>query len=261
VRLGDGAGPWFRELVELCGGGEWDIGVHLTLTSEWPGVRWAPVSTLSRASGLIDDDGYFPRDVATLRRQVVPEAAEAEMRAQIERAIAAGLRPTHVDAHMAAAMLPGLLEIQVRLAREYGLFPVLPRSITWAPDLDAYRAALAELDADGAPVVDHCRGTQPVAPVGDGARSSASCRPASPISPCTRPRPASSPPSRRFTRSGVSPSIARCDAASWPISAPSSASPCWARARCRSDGGRQACLAKAPDVPLRSIGRPFARIV
>src|SRR4051794_31260255 len=114
--------PWFRELVDLCGDGEWDIGVHLTLTSEWSGVRWAPISTVSRASGLIDDDGYFPRDVETLRRQVVPEAAEAEMRAQIERAVAAGLRPTHVDAHMAAAMLPGLLEIQVRLAREYGLF-------------------------------------------------------------------------------------------------------------------------------------------
>ncbi|MBV8911916.1 MAG: ChbG/HpnK family deacetylase [Acetobacteraceae bacterium] len=156
--------PWFRELVELCAGAEWDIGVHLTLTSEWSGVRWAPISTASRTSGLIDDDGYFPRDLATLRRQVVPEAAEAEMRAQIERAIAAGLRPTHLDAHMAAAMLPSLLEIQVRLAREYGLFPVLPRSITWAPDPDAYQAVLAELDLAGSPVVDHCRGTQPVPP-------------------------------------------------------------------------------------------------
>src|SRR4051812_30739473 len=135
--------PWFRELVELCAGGDWDIGVHLTLTSEWPGVRWAPISTTSRASGLIDDDGYFWRDLDLLRRNVVLEAAEAEMRVQIERAIAAGLRPTHVDAHMAGAMLPGLLEIQVRLAREFGLFPVLPRSITWAPDPDSYRAVLA----------------------------------------------------------------------------------------------------------------------
>ena len=61
---------------------------------------------------------------------MVLEAAEAELRAQVERAVAAGLRPTHLDAHMAAAMLPGLLEVQVRLGREYGLFPVLPRSIT-----------------------------------------------------------------------------------------------------------------------------------
>ncbi len=63
---------------------------------------------------------------------------------------------------MAAAMLPGLLEVQVRLGREYGLFPVLPRSIHWAPDTNSYQSVLAELDRAGAPVVDHCRGTQPV---------------------------------------------------------------------------------------------------
>jgi hypothetical protein len=157
-------GAWFRELADACAGGDHDIGVHLTLTSEWRACRWAPVSTVSAASGLIDDDGYFWGDVASLCLHVVPEAAEAEMRAQIERAVAAGLRPTHVDAHMAAAMLPGLLEIQVRLAREYGLFPVLPRSITWAPDADAYARVLAELDAAGLPVVDHCRGTLAVDP-------------------------------------------------------------------------------------------------
>ncbi len=118
---------------------------------------------MSRASGLIDPDGYFWRDLASLRRHLVPEAAEAELRAQIERAIAAGLKPTHIDAHMAAAMLPELLEAHVRLGREFGLFPVLPRSIGWAPDPVRYREVVATLDAEGAPVVDHCRGTLAVA--------------------------------------------------------------------------------------------------
>ncbi len=135
------------------------MGVHLTLTSEWDACRWAPISTVSRASGLVDDDSYLWRDVATLRRHLVPEAAEAEMRAQVERAVSSGLAPTHVDAHMGAAMLPGLLEAQIRIATEYGLFPVLPRSIDWAPEPDHYRAVLATFDARGAPVVDHCRGT------------------------------------------------------------------------------------------------------
>ncbi len=156
-------GPWFREIAEAAiADPGLDLGVHLTLTSEWDACRWAPISTVSRASGLVDQDGYFPRDVASLRRSLVPEAAEAELRAQVERALAAGLRPTHLDAHMAAAMLPELLDVHVRLAREYGLFPVLPRSITWAPDPDRYRAVLADLDAEGAPVADHCRGTLPV---------------------------------------------------------------------------------------------------
>ncbi len=158
-------GPWFREMAEAAAKGpSLDIGVHLTLTSEWDACRWAPISTVSPASGLIDPDGYFWRDVGSLRRHLVPEAAEVEMRAQVERALAAGLAPTHVDAHMAAAMLPELLDAQVRLARDYGLMPILPRSIGWAPDPTRYRAAVAALDAAGAPVVDHCRGTLAVAP-------------------------------------------------------------------------------------------------
>lgn len=153
-------GPWFREIAEAAvADPSLDLGVHLTLTSEWSACRWAPVSTASRASGLIDDDGYFWRDLSGLRRHLVPEAAEAELRAQVERAVAAGLRPTHLDAHMAAAMLPELLDAHVRLGREYGLVPVLPRSIDWAPDPARFRAAVDALDHAGMPVFDHCRGT------------------------------------------------------------------------------------------------------
>jgi predicted glycoside hydrolase/deacetylase ChbG (UPF0249 family) len=72
-------------------------------------------STVSRSSGLIDDDGFFWRDVASLRRHLAPEAAEAELRAQIEPARSAGIDPPHIDAHMAAAMLPELLDCHVRL--------------------------------------------------------------------------------------------------------------------------------------------------
>lgn len=159
-------GPWFREMVDIaCADRALDVGVHLTLTSEWDTCRWAPISTVSPTSGLIDGDGYFWRDLESVRRHLVPEAAELELRAQIERAIAAGLQPTHVDAHMAAAMLPGLLEAHIRLGREYGLFPVLPRSIGWAPDASAYTAAVAALDAQGTPVIDHCRGTLAVDPI------------------------------------------------------------------------------------------------
>jgi len=154
-------GPAFAEIAGEAGP-EMDLGVHLTLTSEWAHHRWAPLSTCSPASGLVDGDGYFWRSVAEVERHLVPEAAEAELRVQVEHALAAGLRPTHLDAHMAAAMLPALLPAHVRLAEEYGLWPVLPRSIRWAPEPGAYAAAVAALDAVGRPVADHCRGTLPV---------------------------------------------------------------------------------------------------
>lgn len=152
--------PFFEEVAALAAADPMlDIGVHLTLTSEWEHLRWRPLSTRSPASGLIDADGFFWRDVASLRRHMVVEAAEAELRAQVERALAAGLRPTHCDAHMAAAMLPELLGLHVRLAREHGMVPALPRAIRFAPDPTAYAAAVAALDADRLPLPDHFRGT------------------------------------------------------------------------------------------------------
>jgi len=152
--------PWFHEIAEAGAvDPSLDLGVHLTLTSEWEHYRWRPVSTVSRASGLIDPDGYFWRDVASLRRHLVPEAAEAELRAQIGMALAAGLRPSHIDAHMAAALLPELLDCHIRLAREYRLVPVLPRRIGFAPDPDCYRAAIAALAAERLPLPDGIRGT------------------------------------------------------------------------------------------------------
>jgi predicted glycoside hydrolase/deacetylase ChbG (UPF0249 family) len=152
-------GPWFREIAEAAADHPLDLGIHLTLTSEWARYRWAPISTASRASGLIDADGYFWRDVASLRRHMVPEAAEIELRAQIERALSAGLRPTHLDAHMAAAMLPEMLDCHVALAREYKLVPVLPRRIRFAPDPAAYARVVTALDAAGLPLPDDFRGT------------------------------------------------------------------------------------------------------
>src|SRR5204863_672435 len=84
--------PWFREIAEAAAADQTlDLGVHLTLTSEWEHYRWRPLSTTSPASGLIDDDGYFWRDTASFRAHLVPEAAEAELRTQIEYAIAAGM--------------------------------------------------------------------------------------------------------------------------------------------------------------------------
>lgn len=156
--------PWFRQIAEAAAADpSLDLGVHLTLTSEWATYRWAPISTTSRASGLVDDDGYLWRDVASLKAHLVPEAAEIELRAQIDRALAAGMAPTHIDAHMAAAMLPELLETHVRLAFDYGLVPVLPRKIGFAPDPAAYDEAVATLDKAGLPVVDQIRGTLAVA--------------------------------------------------------------------------------------------------
>lgn len=117
--------PWFPELARIARDRPaLDIGVHLTLTAEFETFRWRPLTGVS-TNGLTDADGFMPRrsmDVAGADRAAV----EAEFRAQIETALAAGIDVTHLDTHMFTAALPGFLEIYVRMGRDYRLPVVLP---------------------------------------------------------------------------------------------------------------------------------------
>jgi chitin disaccharide deacetylase len=155
--------PWFPEIArEAVADPSLDLGVHLTLTSEWIGYRWGPVAVRSRASGLLDADGYFHRDCLALRAQVDPLAAEDEMQAQIEQALATGMDVTHLDTHMGAALVPELLPATLRLARRYDLPLLLPRDLAsylsvlrlGEVDPGPYAEAVAEIDAAGLPVID-----------------------------------------------------------------------------------------------------------
>ena len=164
--------PWFTEAANMAAANpELDLGVHLTLISEWETYRWAPISTTSRSSGLLDEDGYFWRKLSALAANVIPEAAEEEMRSQIERAFAAGIDITHLDTHMGAAVLPELVEIYIRMGREYKLPVLLPRRFSeYTSVLDfgdvplvRYEELLAKLEAKEWPLVDHFRMTPGVA--------------------------------------------------------------------------------------------------
>lgn len=156
--------PWFREVAAMAEADPaLDIGVHLTLTSEWEHYRWRPISTVSSASGLIDGDGFMWRRIPMLRQHVVAEAAEAEMRAQIDTALAAGIRVTHLDTHMGAALTPELIDVYLRLGHDYALPVLFPRgasgyieALNMGPvDPSVYEARLAGIEATGNPVVDH----------------------------------------------------------------------------------------------------------
>ena len=155
--------PWFPEIAAAArGDSTLDLGVHLTLTSEWPAYRWGPISTRDPASGLLDADGFFPRDVPSLRAIVKPEAARDEMRAQIERALALGIDATHLDTHMGAALVPEILPHTLALAREYRLPLLLPRDIgsylgvlrMGEVDRALYADAFAAMTEAGMPVID-----------------------------------------------------------------------------------------------------------
>jgi len=116
--------PWFPEVARYARQHpEWDLGIHLALTSEWTPVRWRPLAFGSTGSSLTDKDGFLQLTTALVTPQAQIPDIEREARAQIDAALAAGITLTHLDSHMfaIAAASPATY---VKLGRSYGL-PVL----------------------------------------------------------------------------------------------------------------------------------------
>jgi predicted glycoside hydrolase/deacetylase ChbG (UPF0249 family) len=118
--------PWFAEIAAYARGhAEADLGLHLTLTSEWKLFRWGPVLSKDRVATLLDRDSYlYPTEVEAAAH-AAPREVEAEIRAQIERAKAFGIQPTHLDSHMGTLYQnKNLFEVLLRVAHDNRL-PVM----------------------------------------------------------------------------------------------------------------------------------------
>ena len=117
--------PWFSEIAEIAAADDsLDCGIHLTLNAEKKHYRWGPASSVGPSSGLVDEHGLLWRTVAEVRRNAHPDAVEQEWRAQIDRALAAGINVTHLDAHMGSALAPEWCDRYVAVGIDYGV-PVL----------------------------------------------------------------------------------------------------------------------------------------
>jgi len=121
--------PWLNEVAAYAKDHpDADLGLHLTLTSEWKVFRWGPVESKDKVGSLLDPSGYLWPETLPAARNLKPEEAEREIRAQIERAIAHGIHPTHLDTHMGVLFsTPELFAVFVKLAHEYNLPFLAPR--------------------------------------------------------------------------------------------------------------------------------------
>jgi len=115
--------PWITEVAAYAKAHpNADIGLHLTLTSEWDTYRWGSVEAPDKVPSLLDSAGTFPKDEKVVAATAKPLEVEREIRAQIERALALGIRPTHLDSHMGSLFTtPELMATYVKVAREYRL--------------------------------------------------------------------------------------------------------------------------------------------
>ncbi len=115
--------PWLTEVADYAKANPGaDLGLHLTLTSEWKTYRWGPVASTNTVPSLLDPDGYLWPETEPAVQHIKAEEAEREIRAQIERANAMGIHPTHIDSHMGVLFArPDLVAVYVKVAHEYKL--------------------------------------------------------------------------------------------------------------------------------------------
>ncbi len=117
--------PCWQEAVRLAKENpRLGIGVHLTLVGGVPSVL-----PKEKVSSLLDDDGLFLPDYVAFAKRYYSGAVkrselEAELRAQLERALSCGVNITHIDSHQHTHVLPGINSLVLKLSNEYNIIRV-----------------------------------------------------------------------------------------------------------------------------------------
>src|SRR5215472_9517144 len=143
--------PWFPEIADYAKSHPGvDFGLHLTVTSERVYYRWGPVAPADRVPSLVDQNGYFRHEWEE-SKDINAKEVEVELRAQIKRALAMGVRPTHLDSHQYRLIMNGkeLFDTMRRVAHEYKLPVFVTRD--WFADHPYLQESLGTSDI----VLDH----------------------------------------------------------------------------------------------------------
>ncbi len=158
--------PWFlsaarlqKDIVKV------DLGVHITLTSEWKEYRWRPISTTDVESGLFDSQGFFHAKSKDVQNHGNPIFVRDEINAQINMAMSLGIVPTHIDTHMGSVAHPKFMFDYINAGLSRKIPPMLFRMTKkeWMSiGLDDTSATIVEkfllnLEEQGVPLVDHLR--------------------------------------------------------------------------------------------------------
>lgn len=125
--------PWFEQVVDYAKDHpRADLGIHLTLNSEWRHYKWGPVSDPVEVKSLLDKNPYFPDNLGHVAEHAKIEEADKELRAQIQTALDRGIDLTHLDTHMGAmALRPDLMRLYMKLGLDFKL-PVMISKQEWS---------------------------------------------------------------------------------------------------------------------------------
>lgn len=120
--------PWFPEIAALSKENPtFDFGLHLTLTAEWQYYKWGGVLPSTQIPSLLNKQGYFYDNTPEVLKNAKLSEVEAELRAQVQRAIDFGIQPTHLDSHMGVLFQsPEFFRIYQKVGKEFGIPVMIP---------------------------------------------------------------------------------------------------------------------------------------
>jgi chitin disaccharide deacetylase len=123
--------PWLSEVAAYAATHpKADLGLHLTLTSEWNFYKWGPVADKQNVPGLVNKNGYFFSSVDSVIKSSNAIEVEKELRAQIEKAKLSGIDFTHLDSHMGTLYSSkDYLQLLLKLGREYKVPVMLNKDV------------------------------------------------------------------------------------------------------------------------------------
>jgi chitin disaccharide deacetylase len=139
--------PWFPEIANYAKTNpDADLGLHLTLTSEWKVYKWRPVAPHDKVTSLLDENGYLNETVEGFLKTATAQEVELELRSQIERAKQFGIDPTHLDAHMGAAFATEkFLEILIKLGHDFKIPVMISKDFSRVLNID-YTKLISDKD-------------------------------------------------------------------------------------------------------------------
>lgn len=154
--------PWFPQAVTFCRDNpDVDMGVHITLTSEWKAYRWGPIAFREPSTGLVDADGYFPYTSQGIWEKADKYSIFNEAERQLQKALSGGIAATHMEDHMGVLSHPRLVTDYIELllyhqlpAREVYLGEEALSNEWFRP----HYIALQRAEVVGLPIFDFIRG-------------------------------------------------------------------------------------------------------
>ena len=105
----------------------YDIGIHLTVTSEWKYHKWGGVLNKNEISSILNSKNNLYWNKRKFTKNGKLDEIRKELQAQIDLATTMGIKPSHIDSHEGALFFdPDIFKLYLQIAEENDLLAFVP---------------------------------------------------------------------------------------------------------------------------------------